>query len=90
MDTKEEITAKILGIIETELNWHASGAEITADAQLGSEGLGLDSVMIISMVVELEETFEITVSDEDVVGLSTMTTGQIAEYVQRSMLNGGD
>lgn len=82
MPEKEEITAKILDILETDLKWPISRSEITDDTNLGSDGVGLDSVMIISVTVQLEEAFGISIPDEDIIELADNTLGQVAEYVR--------
>lgn len=79
---KEEVTAKILDILETDLKWPISRSEITDDTQLGSDGIGLDSVMVISVTVQLEEVFGISIPDEDIIELADNTLGQVAGYVR--------
>lgn len=81
MPNEEEITAKILDILETDLKWPISRSEITDGTQLGSDGIGLDSVMIISVTVQLEEAFGISIPDEDIMELADNTLGQMADYV---------
>ena len=43
------------------------------------DDLGLDSMAVIELLYKIEETFDIQIPDQDLVGLSTV--GTVAEYV---------
>lgn len=53
--------------------------KITDDAAI-LEDLGADSLDVVEMLMALEETFSITVPDEDVMQLRTVRA--VAEYVE--------
>ena len=53
--------------------------KITDDAAI-IEDLGADSLDVVEMLMALEETFSITVPDEDVINLKTVRG--VAEYVE--------
>ncbi len=53
--------------------------KITDDAAI-IEDLGADSLDVVEMLMALEETFSITVPDEDVINLKTVRS--VAEYVE--------
>ena len=54
--------------------------KITDDAAI-IEALGADSLDVVEMLMSLEETFSITVPDEDVVQLKTVRS--VAEYIEK-------
>lgn len=54
--------------------------KITDDSAI-LEDLGADSLDVVEMLMSLEETFNITVPDEDVLQLKTVRS--IAEYVEK-------
>ncbi|MBR6530306.1 MAG: acyl carrier protein [Clostridia bacterium] len=54
--------------------------KITDDSAI-LEDLGADSLDVVEMLMTLEETFNITVPDEDVLQLKTVRS--IAEYVEK-------
>lgn len=54
--------------------------KITDDSAI-IEDLGADSLDIVEMLMALEETFSITVPDEDVLQLKTVKS--VAEYVEQ-------
>lgn len=85
MPDLEEITARILDIVEIDLKWPVDRAEVTADTPLGGDGLALDSVMIISTAVQLEDAFGISMSDDEVIQLADSTVGETAKYVMQMM-----
>jgi len=47
------------------------------------DDLGLDSMAVIELLYKIEETFNIQIPDEDLVGLTTVAS--VAEYVQRRL-----
>lgn len=53
--------------------------KITDDAAI-IEDLGADSLDVVEMLMSLEETFSITVPDEDVIQLKTVRS--VAEYIE--------
>lgn len=54
--------------------------KITDDAAI-IEDLGADSLDVVEMLMSLEETFSITVPDEDVIQLKTVRS--VAEYIEK-------
>lgn len=69
MATKEEIFAKMKGIVVDQLG--VEEAEVTMEANF-IEDLGADSLDIVELIMALEEEFEIEVPDEDAEKLTTV------------------
>jgi len=57
--------------------------EIEDDAPLFGEGLGLDSIDALELVLELERTFGVTISDEQTGAAVLRSVGSIAEFIER-------
>ena len=55
-----------------------NGDIITEDATM--ENIGIDSLDVVDVITSLEETFEISISDEDVENIETV--GDIVELVE--------
>jgi acyl carrier protein len=54
-------------------------ATITASHHLRDD-LGLDSMAVIELLYKIEETFDLQIPDQDLVGLATV--GSVASYVE--------
>jgi acyl carrier protein len=68
---------KIKSLIVEELN--VSEEKITLEARL-AEDLGADSIDAVELIMNIEEAFDIQVSDEDAQGIKTV--GDLVRYVE--------
>lgn len=59
-------------------------AEIGDDMPLFGEGLGLDSIDALELVLELERSFGVTIADEQTGAAVLRSVNSIAGYVERS------
>ena len=57
-------------------------ATIDPDHHLRDD-LGLDSMAVIELLYKIEETFDLQIPDQDLVGLSTVSA--VANYVERRL-----
>lgn len=55
--------------------------EIGDDMPLFGEGLGLDSIDVLELVLELERSFGVTIADQDTGEKVLRSVDSIAEYV---------
>jgi acyl carrier protein len=55
--------------------------EIGDDMPLFGEGLGLDSIDVLELVLELERSFGVTIADQDTGAKVLRTVDSIADYV---------
>lgn len=83
--TDEEIQAKVLDILEFELDWPLARSEVSSNTLLGPEGLALDSTMIIETAVVVEMEFGISIPDEEFGLLGQLSLGSVAEYIRMKM-----
>lgn len=74
-------------IIIKELGLNISVSDIKDEEFLLDGGLNIDSIMILEIIVELEEMFNITFNDEDI-NLEVFTSvGEISKFIRSKLLN---
>jgi acyl carrier protein len=56
-------------------------AEVTLEASF-KDDLGADSLDVVELVMELEDEFDMEISDEDAEKITTV--GQVVEYIKKS------
>ena len=78
-DTFEQVKKIIVDLLGVEPD------KVTPDARFREE-LGADSLDLVELIMEFEEQFEGTISDEDAQQIKTV--GQAAEYVEKRMKAG--
>ena len=64
--------------------------EIEAEMPLFGEGLGLDSIDALEIVLELQRTFGVVVSDEQVGQRVLRSVQTIADFIESNRLPAGD
>ncbi len=69
-------------IIETLRLEDLTVAEIENDAPLFREGLGLDSIDALELVVAIEKIFNIIIEDEDVGKTAFASINALAKFIQ--------
>lgn len=78
----ETLRADIKQSIIRSLRLPMTPAEIGDDVPLFGEGLGLDSIDVLELVLELERTFGVSIRDEETGSRVLRTVNTIAEYVE--------
>ncbi|MBP3691973.1 MAG: acyl carrier protein [Clostridia bacterium] len=73
------ILEKLIEIVSEQLDIDA--ATITADTNL-IEDLGVDSLDIVEMFMEVQDEFDIEIPDEDVDSIKTI--GDMADYIAKA------
>jgi len=74
--TADEVQATVIDAVSHQIQRDPS--EITAESHLTAD-LGMDSLDVVELQMELEDRFGITIPDEDVEKISTV--GLITAYV---------
>jgi acyl carrier protein len=69
-------------IIDTLMLEDITVAEIENNAPLFREGLGLDSIDALELVVAIEKTFNIIIEDEDVGKTALASISALAKFIQ--------
>jgi acyl carrier protein len=80
--TDEALRAEIKQAIIRSLRLPITAAEIGDDVPLFGEGLGLDSIDVLELVLELERAFGASITDEEMGTRVLRTVNTIAEFVQ--------
>ncbi|PKQ38904.1 MAG: acyl carrier protein [Actinobacteria bacterium HGW-Actinobacteria-1] len=74
--SNEEILQKVTEVIVEQLN--ADEADVTLEASF-IDDLGADSLDIVELVMALEESFGVSIPDEEAEGIKTV--GDAVEYI---------
>jgi acyl carrier protein len=74
--SREEIYEQVKGVLVDQLGIEQS--DITEEASF-QEDLDADSLDLVELIMELEDTFGVKISDEDAQGIQTV--GQAVDYV---------
>ena len=78
----EQLRADIKQSIIRSLRLPITAAEIDDDVPLFGEGLGLDSIDVLELVLELERSFGVSIRDEETGARVLRSVNTIAEYVE--------
>jgi acyl carrier protein len=79
----EELKVQIKQAIVRSLKLPIKAEEIQDAAPLFGEGLGLDSIDALELVLELERSFGVVIGDEQTGGKVLRSVDSIAEFVQQ-------
>ncbi len=80
----DSLRTEIKRAIIRSLRLPITADEIGDDVPLFGEGLGLDSIDVLELVLELERSFGVSVSDEATGARVLRTVNTIAEFVEAS------
>ena len=86
----QDLHERIKKLIIERLRIEMDPVEIEDDAPLFGDGLGLDSIDALELVVGLEKEFAIKIADADVGRRALASVRAIAEYVTESHSEGED
>jgi acyl carrier protein len=86
LTTDDALRAEIKQALVRSLRLPIAASEISDDISLFGEGLGLDSIDVLELVLELERTFGASITDEETGKQVLRTVNTIAEFIQA---NGG-
>ncbi len=75
-----DVFEKVKEIIVSELNCDAS--KVTPDAKLRDD-LGADSIDAVQIVMEVEDSFGITVDDAEAEAMETV--GDVVKYIEKNL-----
>lgn len=81
MSNPSSLNAEIKQAIVRSLRLPIAPEEIGDDTPLFGEGLGLDSIDVLELVLELERTFGVAITDEATGARVLRTVTSIAEFI---------
>jgi acyl carrier protein len=80
--SSEELKEQIKEMLVTNLMLRTPKEEIANDLPLfGADGLGLDSIDALQLVVSMEKTFGVGVPNSDVARVALATVNSIHDYI---------
>lgn len=82
--TQQRLEETVKDLIIRRLRLDKSPADIDETQPLFGEGLGLDSIDALELVVGLEEEFQITIPDEDVGKEAFASVRALADYIRKT------
>ena len=88
-DAPETLKTELKQAIVRGLRLPISADEIGNDTPLFGEGLGLDSIDVLELVLELERSFGVVVGDEQTGGQVLRSVDAIAEFVTAQRASAG-
>ncbi len=80
--SSEELKQQIKEMLVTNLMLRTPKEEIANDLPLfGADGLGLDSIDALQLVVSMEKTFGVGIPNSDVARVALATVNSIHDYI---------
>jgi acyl carrier protein len=79
----EDLKTQIKGAIVRSLKLPMQPDEIHNDVPLFGEGLGLDSIDALELVLELERSFGVVIGDEQTGGRVLRSVDSIAAFIEQ-------
>jgi acyl carrier protein len=89
MDGQDTLTEQVKTAIVRCLRMPITPAEIKDDMLLFDEGLGLDSIDALEIVLELQRTFGVEISDEEVGKRVLRSVSTIVGFIETSRAAAG-
>lgn len=86
--TENELKSRIKRLIVDRLKLETDPSEIADDQPLFGEGLGLDSIDALELVLGLEQEFGVKIEDEEVGGEALASVDALAEFVREKSAAG--
>jgi acyl carrier protein len=80
----DTIKERLKKILVDQLGYSLDSSKIRDDTSLYGKGLGLDSVDVVSLVVKLEEEFDVFFEADEVTA-SVETFGSMVEAIQQKL-----
>jgi acyl carrier protein len=81
--SSEELKEQIKDMLITNLMLRTPKEEITNDLPLfGPDGLGLDSIDALQLVVSMEKTFGVGIPNADVARVALISVNTIHDYIR--------
>jgi acyl carrier protein len=78
----QALKPRVKEVIVRSLRLTIPPSEIADDIPLFGEGLGLDSIDALELVLEIERTFGVAIGDEHLGKRVLRTVGSIAEFIE--------
>jgi acyl carrier protein len=80
-DSSPNLKEEIKSAIVRSLRLPMAPEDIADDVSLFGEGLGLDSIDVLELVLEIERTFGVAIADEQTGAKVLQSVDSIADYI---------
>jgi acyl carrier protein len=84
---EQQLSTLVKEAIVRSLRLPMAPQDIADDIPLFVEGLGLDSIDVLELVLELERTFNLRITDEQLAKRSLRTVNAIVQFIEQSRLS---
>ena len=81
------IVNQLKDIIANKLDVNLAYDEINENVSLFEDGLGLDSIAIVDLIVSIENTFSLSIEDEELNADLFKNLKILSEYVRKKLKN---
>lgn len=82
--SRDEIVAEVASVIVKAVNLHHLDPKTITDAtQLGPQGLNLDSIDILEVVLAVERHFNVKIENSDVGREYFVSIGTVANFIEK-------
>ena len=82
MDAQDTLSAQVKAAIVRCLRMPIKPEEIRDDMPLFDQGLGLDSIDALEIVLELQRSFDVEIADEEVGRQVLRNVGTIVQFIE--------
>lgn len=84
---KAEILGQLKKLIGTELDVNIKEEDISAEVSLYEDGLGLDSIAIVDLIVLMEKNFSFKFEDSELNADLFKNLNSLVEYIELKLKN---
>jgi acyl carrier protein len=81
---QQPLSVQVKEAIVRSLHLPMAPQDISDDIPLFVEGLGLDSIDVLELVLELERTFNLKITDEQLAKRSLRTVSAIVQFIEQA------
>jgi acyl carrier protein len=78
---RAQLLAEVKGLLITGLRLDRAPADIPDDSPIFGEGLGLDSIDALELVVLVEEKFQVAIPDEEVGKRAFASVAALVDFI---------
>jgi acyl carrier protein len=82
-----DITGRLKSLISNDLDVNIKESEISFDVSLYEDGLGLDSIAIVDLIVLMEKEFSFTFEENELNADLFKNLNSLAQFIEQKLNN---